>query len=88
LRRYIEATHHVFMNLDSAKVYCLPDQYEVVDRSLDDIRHVLNPKFGREQVAELDTKKNWSRGLDGTDYLTGGGVHSSTSQLNLSRSGH
>jgi U4/U6.U5 tri-snRNP-associated protein 2 len=31
----LEATHHVFMNLDSAKVYCLPDGYEVVDRSLD-----------------------------------------------------
>ena len=41
----LEATHHVFMNLDTGRVYCLPDMYEVVDASLDDIRHVLNPKF-------------------------------------------
>ena len=27
------------------QVYCLPDNYEVVDRSLDDIRAVLNPHF-------------------------------------------
>ena len=52
-------------------MYCLPDGYEVVDRSLDDIRYVLNPSFTREQVSELDVKRHWSRGLDGTDYLTG-----------------
>jgi len=67
----LESQHHVFMNLDSAKVYCLPDQYEVVDRSLDDIRYVLNPTFTPAQVGELDVKRHWSRGLDGTDYLTG-----------------
>uniref|UniRef100_A0A7S0XB69 Ubiquitinyl hydrolase 1 n=1 Tax=Mantoniella antarctica TaxID=81844 RepID=A0A7S0XB69_9CHLO len=67
----LEATHHVFMNLESAKVYCLPEGYEVVDRSLDDIRYVLNPSFTPQQVGELDAKRHWSRGLDGTDYLTG-----------------
>lgn len=67
----LEESHHVFMNLDSAKVYCLPDGYEVLDRSLDDIRYVLNPTFTPQQVAETDTKRLWSRGLDGTDYLTG-----------------
>eukprot|EP00882_Tetradesmus_deserticola_P027479 GHRQ01030433.1.p1 GENE.GHRQ01030433.1~~GHRQ01030433.1.p1 ORF type:complete len:126 (-),score=33.14 GHRQ01030433.1:111-488(-) len=30
------------------QVYCLPDNYEVADRSLDDIRAVLNPTFTRE----------------------------------------
>jgi hypothetical protein len=30
------------------QVYCLPDNYEVVDRSLDDIRAVLNPAFTTE----------------------------------------
>jgi hypothetical protein len=30
------------------QVYCLPDNYEVVDRSLDDIRAVLNPSFTPE----------------------------------------
>ena len=31
-------------------MYCLPDNYEVSDRSLDDIRHVLNPSFSSEEV--------------------------------------
>ena len=67
----LEATHHVFMNLDTGRVYCLPDMYEVVDASLDDIRHVLNPKFTQGQIAEVDDRRLWSAGLDGTDYLTG-----------------
>ena len=32
------------------QVYCLPDNYEVIDRSLDDIRHVLQPTFTRAEV--------------------------------------
>ncbi|KZV51235.1 hypothetical protein F511_05892 [Dorcoceras hygrometricum] len=40
----LEAGHHVYINLRTEKVYCLPDGYEVIDTSLDDIRHVLNPR--------------------------------------------
>lgn len=36
------------------QVYCLPDGYEVVERSLDDIRYVLNPTFTAEEIARLD----------------------------------
>ncbi|PKI66405.1 hypothetical protein CRG98_013207, partial [Punica granatum] len=39
----LEAGHHVYINLQTEKVYCLPDGYEINDPSLDDIRHVLNP---------------------------------------------
>lgn len=67
----LEAGHHVFINLLTEKVYCLPDGYEVNDPSLDDIRHVLNPRFVREQVQQLDKNKQWSRALDGSDYLPG-----------------
>ncbi|PNW70476.1 hypothetical protein CHLRE_17g721517v5 [Chlamydomonas reinhardtii] len=35
-------------------VYCLPDNYEVLDKSLDDIRHVRDPRFRPEEVAALD----------------------------------
>lgn len=42
----LEAGHHVYINLRTEKVYCLPDGYEVIDPSLDDIIHVLNPRFG------------------------------------------
>ncbi|KAF3324744.1 hypothetical protein FCM35_KLT10901 [Carex littledalei] len=67
----LEAGHHVFINLQTEKVYCLPDGYEINDPSLDDIRHVLNPRFMREQVAHLDQNRQWSRALDGSDYLPG-----------------
>ncbi|KAG5130399.1 hypothetical protein JHK84_036796 [Glycine max] len=39
----LEAGHHVYINLRTEKVYCLPDGYEINDPSLDDIRNVLNP---------------------------------------------
>lgn len=67
----LEAGHHVYINLRTEKVYCLPDGYEINDPSLDDIRHVLNPRFTREQVEKLDKNKQWSRALDGSDYLPG-----------------
>ncbi|XVE87687.1 hypothetical protein DITRI_Ditri19aG0007600 [Diplodiscus trichospermus] len=67
----LEAGHHVYINLRTEKVYCLPDGYEINDPSLDDIRYVLNPRFSREQVEQLDKSKQWSRALDGSDYLPG-----------------
>ncbi|KAG6641856.1 hypothetical protein CIPAW_09G102300 [Carya illinoinensis] len=53
------------------RVYCLPNGYEIDDLSLDDIRCVLSPRFTREQVEQLDKNKQWSRALDGSDYLPG-----------------
>ncbi|URD89757.1 U4 U6.U5 tri-snRNP-associated protein [Musa troglodytarum] len=67
----LEAGHHVYINLQTEKVYCLPDGYEIDDPSLDDIRHVLNPRFSREQVLHLDENRQWSRALDGSNYLPG-----------------
>ena len=34
----LEQNHHVFINLKSQKIYCLPDNYEVDDVSLNDIK--------------------------------------------------
>ncbi|KMZ62547.1 Ubiquitin carboxyl-terminal hydrolase family protein, partial [Zostera marina] len=67
----LEAGHHVYINLRTERVYCLPDGYEINDPSLDDIRHVLNPRFNMEQVIHLDENKQWSRALDGSNYLPG-----------------
>jgi hypothetical protein len=36
------------------QVYCLPDNYEVLDKSLDDIRHVRDPRFRGDEVVLLD----------------------------------
>lgn len=35
----------MFMNLKDSRIYCLPDGYEVVDPSLDDIKFNLNPQY-------------------------------------------
>ncbi|KAF5835880.1 hypothetical protein DUNSADRAFT_6693 [Dunaliella salina] len=67
----LETGHHMFMKLDNGKVYCLPDNYEVVDRSLDDVRHVLDPRFTPADVAKLDKDVTWARSLDGTEYMPG-----------------
>jgi len=67
----LEEDHQMFMKLDNGAVYCLPDNYEVIDRSLDDIRHVLNPQFTKEEVSQLDRKVTWARSLDGTEYMPG-----------------
>jgi U4/U6.U5 tri-snRNP-associated protein 2 len=67
----LEAGHHVFMKLADGRVYCLPDSYEVLDRSLDDIRHVLDPRFGADALAAVDTSRAWSSALDGSEYLPG-----------------
>ena len=40
----------MFMKLEDGRVYCLPDGYEVEDRSLDPIRYVLNPTFAPDKV--------------------------------------
>ncbi|GLC41126.1 hypothetical protein PLESTB_001794200 [Pleodorina starrii] len=67
----LESAHHMFMKLDNGNVYCLPDNYEVLDKSLDDIRHVRDPRFRREEIAGLDKSIKWARALDGTEYMPG-----------------
>jgi len=59
------------MNLADAKIYCLPDNYEVVDQSLQDIKFNLNPYFDKNKIKELDTNDQESRALDGTSFLPG-----------------
>ena len=33
----VQEGHHVFLNLETMKFYCLPDNYHIVDQSLEDI---------------------------------------------------
>ncbi|KAG1659564.1 hypothetical protein FOA52_011920 [Chlamydomonas sp. UWO 241] len=67
----LDTGHHMFMKLDNGRVYCLPDNYEVHDRSLNDIRYMLNPSFVHEEVLRLDKDVKWARALDGTEYMPG-----------------
>ncbi|CAG9465643.1 unnamed protein product [Pedinophyceae sp. YPF-701] len=67
----LEDDHHMFMKLESGDVWCLPDGYQVVDRSLDDIRAVLDPAFTAQELAKADSELRWRRALDGSDYMPG-----------------
>ncbi|EFC37178.1 predicted protein [Naegleria gruberi] len=46
--------HHLFMSISNGKIYCLPDNYEVNDKSLEDIKFNLNPTYSEKDVEELD----------------------------------
>jgi len=67
----VQLGHHVYINLHTFKFYCLPDNYEVIDSSLEDIKYVLNPSFRKEQIAALDANSKMSRAYDGILYLPG-----------------
>ncbi|KAF5392579.1 hypothetical protein D9757_002253 [Collybiopsis confluens] len=49
----IHDDHHVFINLETTKVYVLPDGYPVSDPSLADIAFVLSPSFDKSYAAAL-----------------------------------
>lgn len=68
----VQAGHHVFINLHDERVYCLPDSYEVVDASLDDVRYALNPTFATpDAVRAVDGNTNLSTDILGVSYLPG-----------------
>lgn len=67
----VHVAHHVFLNLHTLKFYCLPDNYEVIDSSLEDIKFLLQPIFSRSQIKKLDVISRHSRALNGTTYLPG-----------------
>ncbi|XP_019635305.1 PREDICTED: U4/U6.U5 tri-snRNP-associated protein 2-like isoform X1 [Branchiostoma belcheri] len=67
----VQVDHHVFLNLHTLKFYCLPDNYEVIDSSLDDIKYVLNPTFTTDHIEQLDGSSKLSRAYDSTMYLPG-----------------
>lgn len=34
----VQFSHHVYINLHTLKFYCLPDNYQIIDSSLEDIK--------------------------------------------------
>ncbi|KAM0789092.1 hypothetical protein ACM66B_003150 [Microbotryomycetes sp. NB124-2] len=50
----IAEDHHVYINLETQKVYVLPDGYEVNDPSLDDIKYLLYPTFTPQLLKQID----------------------------------
>jgi U4/U6.U5 tri-snRNP-associated protein 2 len=69
----LEEDHHMFINLNDQKIYCLPDNYEVIDNSLNDIKFNLKPKFGKSDIESLDKNSKFihCKALDGSEYIPG-----------------
>ncbi|KAI0094499.1 spindle pole body protein [Irpex rosettiformis] len=70
----IHDDHHVFINLETTKVYVLPDGYPVSDPSLEDISFVLAPSFTKASVSSLSTPAHLSKpsyDLSHQPYISG-----------------
>lgn len=46
----IEYDHYLYVQLESGKVFCLPENYEVKDSSIDDIKFCVSPTFTVEDL--------------------------------------
>lgn len=54
----LQNDHHVFMSLDNQRIYVLPENYEVMDSSLDDIKYAANPTYDSAQIKNVDDGKS------------------------------
>jgi U4/U6.U5 tri-snRNP-associated protein 2 len=68
--------HHVFINMETKKVYVLPEGYEVKSKSLDDIKFVVDPRLPKDVVLKLDkpldsNESNAAWDLLGKKYIPG-----------------
>ncbi|CRH02420.1 U4/U6.U5 tri-snRNP-associated protein 2, putative [Plasmodium relictum] len=67
----LEKNHYVFINLETCKTCCLPENYEIEDASLNDIKYFLKPLYTREEVEYLCFNPILGKSLDGADFLPG-----------------
>jgi len=67
----VDEGHYCFVHLKEGTFHCLPEDYEVVDSSLDDISAALHPTFKEEAITKLDVNTELSRDWFGRRYLPG-----------------
>jgi U4/U6.U5 tri-snRNP-associated protein 2 len=67
----LEEGHHVYVNMETKKVYVLPEGYEVQSKSLDDIKFVVDPRMSKTEVARLDKEPKVSWDLSNREYIPG-----------------
>ena len=67
----LEVDHHVYINMETKKVYVLPEGYEVQNKSLDDIKYVVDPRFTEEEARRLDKDAKVSTDLSNQRYRPG-----------------
>ena len=67
----LEVGHHVYVNMQTKRVYVLPEGYEVKSKSLEDIKFVVDPQLSKEEVVHLDTEARDAWDLAGKKYRPG-----------------
>ena len=67
----LEVGHHVYVNMQTKRVYVLPEGYEVKSKSLDDIKFVVDPQLAKEEVVQLDREAKDAWDLGGKKYRPG-----------------
>lgn len=67
----VQAGHFVFMNLHTARSYCLPDSYEIFDPSLRDVEKCLSPEYTFSSISLLNKNVSLARDIYGISYLPG-----------------
>ena len=67
----LDVDHRVFLNLSTLKFYCLPENYEIIDPSLEDIQYVLKPTYSPEHIKQIDKNTKMSLAFDDTKYFPG-----------------
>ncbi|KAK6588741.1 hypothetical protein RS030_2300 [Cryptosporidium xiaoi] len=65
----LEMDHHLFINLENSNIYCLPNNYEVNEHSLEDIKNYLHPNFSIG--SDYNSLYNASKTFDKIEYFPG-----------------
>ncbi|KAF2810432.1 cysteine proteinase [Mytilinidion resinicola] len=67
----LEIGHHIYVNMETKKIYVLPEGYEVKSKSLDDIKFVVDPRLSPAEVSILDKEQKQAWDLLGRRYIPG-----------------
>lgn len=67
----LEENHHVYINMETKKVYVLPEGYEVHSKSMEDIKFVVDPMLSKQEVLTLDREERTAWDLIGRKYVPG-----------------
>lgn len=67
----LEVGHHVYVNMETKRVYVLPEGYEVKSKSLEDIKFVVDPQLSKDEVIRLDSQAKDAWDLGGKKYRPG-----------------
>ena len=67
----LQEDHHLFINLQTSQIYCLPDGLEINDSSFEDIKNNLKPIYTKDNINDVDKNFNNSYSLEGKKFIPG-----------------